>query len=96
MPCDAGPSYSDIEEARKERDIITRLACAYCKLLESQGRPVPDWAQSWWEAHKRYDAEREAQEMKIAERERTRQAALRKLSPTERKALGLERMMPNE
>lgn len=48
------------------------------------------WLEKWWTIHKRHDAERRAREAADAERKKLRAKGLKKLSPKERKALGLE------
>ena len=46
---------------------------------------------SWWESHQEADRQREEQEQHEAEQERLRQQGEAKLTPEERKALGLNK-----
>jgi hypothetical protein len=46
------------------------------------------WLRSWWAEHKREDERRRASKQQELDRERTRTAALSKLTPAERAALG--------
>jgi hypothetical protein len=67
MPCrDGGPSREQLEDDRiaeakrqKEIDIMCRLACAHCRLLEGAKDPIPEWAEKWWKEHKEWDKKRE-------------------------------------
>ena len=44
MPCDAGPSKQDV-------DTMARLACMFCQFLDTEGEPIPEWAEDWWERY---------------------------------------------
>jgi hypothetical protein len=92
MPC-YDPRTNDCDGKLSAETIelintLTRLSCEYCHQLEQHGIPVPLYAKTWWEEHKRMDAEREAREE--AEKRATilRMVALSKLTPDERQALG--------
>jgi len=50
---------------------------------------TPQWLRAWWEKHKAEDAERLAREDRQEERAAARRAAMAKLSPDERAALGI-------
>jgi len=63
MPCNDGypletTVYRTPPEVQKRLDITTRLACEYCKLIESKDLPIPEWAQEWWTKHKKIDAQK--------------------------------------
>lgn len=52
MPC--------MDGREKQHDaMLQRLACEYLRLLESQGKPIPDYpgVREWWDVHKEYDRE---------------------------------------
>ena len=61
------PEFVGAEEAAKWQErlnITTRLACEYCKVIEGHYGPrmhIPEWAQEWWEAHKKVDANRQTE-----------------------------------
>ena len=85
MPCDAGPSKQDQQDV----DTMARLACMFCEFLDTEGEPIPEWAEDWWERHQEYDRTREERDQAERIRGRQRQAALDKLTPQERELLGL-------
>ncbi len=65
MPCYDPPPEVYARESRQENialrsklNILTRLACTYCRELERNGRSIPKYAKNWWEAHKEFDATR--------------------------------------
>jgi hypothetical protein len=71
------------------------LAEALCKLMQEreasgdmQGIDAPTLA--WWEEHKERDKARIEYELMQAEKQQKRQEALDRLTPFERKLLGLE------
>lgn len=87
MPCRYDESPEEKREEAKKLDVITHLACTYCKLLERQNMPIPAWATKWWEEHQKRDKERTHQEEIAARTESLRKRALAKLSAEERAAL---------
>ena len=90
MPCsDGGPPAGWEEEQRERLDTTTRLACKYCKLLEAEGLPIPEWAKVWWITHQREDAERIKREEASRKRREKIEAAKSKLTKEEKKLLGL-------
>lgn len=90
MPCmDGGPTREEISRQNQDFEIITKLACRLCKEIEKRGEKVPKFAKDWWERHKLADEERKRLEKVKKEKERRKQNALAKLSPEDKKALGL-------
>lgn len=86
------------QDAQAAADKTARLLCELCTAIEKQGAgvQVSQELADWWEDHKRLDAQRAAAEAARlaadAEKKRLeslRQATLAKLTPDERKALGL-------
>jgi hypothetical protein len=86
-----------------EERMMPAILCGILTELEARGAvdevfSKVDWdevgcsqayALGWWAEHKRRDTKRRAEAADRAERERVAQAALGKLSPREREALGL-------
>lgn len=70
MPCyDERNSSSYMQEhevkpLREKLNITTQLACQYCRNLDKQGLPIPEYAREWWKAHKVVDEQRRQQEAK--------------------------------
>ena len=92
MPCSDGyPPGSRIIVDTSRADLNARVACEALKRLELlnelHGLSVETTA--WWRAHKAEDARREAAERAEIERNEIARTALLKLSPNERRALGL-------
>ena len=82
----------------QQLDSVTRMLCGILDQVESAEDPVkledlPAETQQWWREHKAADAERNAevarQERAAKQHEDLRQRGLMKLTPEERKALGL-------
>ena len=93
MPCRYDPSPEEIRRNQEELDTMARLACDFCTMIEKgeiEGLgDVPEWARKWWEAHKVADARRREADRKAAIRQKEKDDALAKLTPAERKVLGL-------
>jgi hypothetical protein len=98
MPC---MSYDDDPQAnarewKKKTDMLARIACKAMAELTEQGKADflllrDDEVRVWWEAHQEADRQaREAREKKEREN-RIRQEALAKLTPEEKKILGIKR-----
>lgn len=90
MPCrddgyDVGPSL------QQRNDELARMLCQACTALENLGqiRNVSVPLTEWWEAHKVADARRQAEEWQREVDESMKRQVLRKLTPLERKLLGL-------
>lgn len=86
MPCD-GSGYPDTTRAELNR--LAPLLCEACKLLERHSIPVSIRLAAWWDEHKEIDRKREQRERQEAEQEAKRKDALSKLTPAERKLLGI-------
>lgn len=94
MPCYTPPMTPDEEREYWEKQLrhnspVAEMLCTMCKLSEEHGWSVPSSVVPWWAEHKARDAKkaREASKAKGARLDRER--ALAKLTPAERKALGL-------
>lgn len=90
MPCyDYSPS-EERDAAYDKIDKLTRMLCSLLKAGERHGGPTPPVeVRLWWEDHKKKDAKRLAEEKREKEEKQVRAAALKKLTPAERKALRL-------
>lgn len=100
MPCqsyESGSEYAWEQErkARALRDKLARIACRAMNLLEKNGLVLDNKeAQDWYKQHKIDDARAVLQARKEA-KEKTEKAALRnkalsKLTPAERRELGVK------
>lgn len=89
MPClGGGPSQEQVDQEKHDNDTATRLACAQCRALEVHG-VIPDWAQDWWQRHKRVDEQRTSADAKFRQEQDLRAIALAKLTTAERAVLGV-------
>ena len=81
---------------KKKTDMLARIACKAMTELTEQGKAdflliKDDEVREWWEAHQIADRQaREAREKKEREN-RIRQEALAKLTPEEKKILGIKK-----
>lgn len=99
MPCNSGmgESYSGNggydHEARRQVEKLTRVSCDIMKAIEELGVTLPVSSETaiWWESHKAHDAQREALQKARDEQTSIAELAIRKLTPEERKALGITR-----
>ena len=98
MPCmsyDDRPDYSS-RDWKNKTDKLARIACKAMTELVEQGKADflilrDDEVRDWWEQHQIADRQaREAREKKEREA-RIRKEALAKLTPEERKILGIKR-----
>jgi hypothetical protein len=48
MPC---YDYREVED----RVSLNRFACEVLTQMEAEGKPIPDYIQSWWKDHKQWD-----------------------------------------
>lgn len=55
MPCYDGREEEERRVREAKLKITTRLACDYCRHLESNDMAIPSYAKAWWDDHKRYD-----------------------------------------
>ena len=93
MPCRNGneENYLAIEaKAKAELDLATRVACKAMRCLEELGAAFPDSETAlWWIEHKEQDRLRLQREQEKRQAKMKKKAALAKLTPEERKLLGL-------
>lgn len=90
MPCKSYDYDPEVEaEASRVQNIVWRLACDRCRELEKREGKVPEWAESWWQDHKKHDAHRMQEEAQARKEAAIRQRALAKLTPEEREELGV-------
>jgi hypothetical protein len=89
MACCGGFTYEEIQQNQKELDTIVRLACEYCHALDDKGEQIPPYAAGWWKRHRMEDDAREKRHTENIKREADRQSAIRKLTESERDALGI-------
>jgi hypothetical protein len=92
MPCyDERSSPAYVAREFKERlDKATRVACTLLTKMHPRDiRELPKEIQEWWGDHQELDRQREMREQEARERKRKKKAALAKLSPEERKVLGI-------
>ncbi len=99
MPCsDGGPTREQVEnqnlrlnvgDLKIQNDMLANLICRLCTVLEDkgQGRVIKEapLVGDWWEAHKKFDAERK----RIEDETKVKENALSKLSAAEKSALGI-------
>jgi hypothetical protein len=96
MPCrdlDADNRY--IAELQGKVQRLTGLLCEACGLLDSGEWDIVGWPMAsdelkgWWLAHSDADRARKAEEQAQAQQQALYEAALAKLTPEERRILGL-------
>lgn len=104
MPCRTDDYPSTPDECKRERERqeddfnhnsrLAEIFCATMQALENSGRKsLPKWipsaANQWWRDHKARDKSRLDAEMAVLKVKKDREAALEKLTPYERKLLGI-------
>ena len=104
MPCRDYESASytsptaswEYKDLQKQNDRLARIACKAMTELVEQGKADflilrDDEVREWWEKHQ--EADRKAQEAEVEKRRiaKIKKDALAKLSPEERKALGIKK-----
>jgi hypothetical protein len=95
MSYDDRPDYSD-REWKNKTDKLARIACKAMTELVEQGKADflilrDDEVRDWWEAHQEADRKaREARERKAHDAQ-VRKEALAKLTPEEKKILGIKK-----
>ncbi len=96
MPC---RDYMDTPEYQRDIqakcDLISRIACKALQHIEDSGDGLemlilkdPEIAK-WWTAHKEADRQEQIRIKEEAEEKKIRKEALAKLSPKEKKVLGI-------
>jgi len=87
MPC-SSEWPSDVDSQRlRDLDLATRVACELARHVSTSQMSAE--AKKWVEAHREADRRREERARLEAERALAKRKALAKLTPAERKALGL-------
>lgn len=103
MPCtDGGIPYPPTRE-EKLNAMAPAMLCALVSTLDKEALEgvlkKVNWAEAgithaefdeWWALHKRRDASRRAREKEYAERDKQRKDAIAKLTPAERRVLGIK------
>lgn len=90
MPCRDYEYEEQCElERHKKADKLTRMLCEAMRLLKNSRIAIPNELSDWWDDHQEADLKARRAEEAKALRAKAKQNALRKLSPAERKLLGL-------
>lgn len=96
MPCrDDGQLASEYGNLQRRLDEVTQMLCGVLGAIEEAEEPVridhlAIETQEWWNKHKKADEQRRSVEERAKEARRlARERALAKLTPEERRALGL-------
>ncbi len=89
MPCDSGDRYGGVCYVDRQETIESLCEC--CRAIEGAGllATLSERTQHWWMAHKKADEARNKAEMERATKAAKKRAVLAKLSPEERKILGV-------
>ena len=91
MPCrDGGPTLES-EQQSKIHD-LTRMLCSVLEMVESEHMlgNIHGEVHAWWDRHKKEDIERKRQESARRTAQEKKLEALSKLTPEERRLLGLQ------
>lgn len=92
MPC-RDPGYDPWERSRadvQKIDKLTRLLCTTLGSMHSKDiNNLPKDVQNWWWEHQAADRRRQLREAEEREKKKKKSEALKKLSPEERKLLGI-------
>jgi len=96
MPCtDGGPNYSDNPETTRRLNKVTRMLCSLCRRINKSGRDtlITQDAEltAWWSDHQEMDRKREAAQRAERAKRQERRAVLAKLSPKDKRILGLDK-----
>lgn len=89
MPC---TTYSQDEQMNEDQNTLARLSrmlCDSCTLLDRLHVVLPPSCKVWWAAHQREDLLRQQAEDEATSGLARRQLILAKLTPEERRVLGL-------
>ena len=101
MPCsDGGPTHEQLQKARREAEVAK---AGLCMMLSIYGIPTISHADAykesgisrvelmrWWGQHQKEDERRRKREAEQKKKRELQKLALNKLSPEEKKALGLQ------
>jgi hypothetical protein len=105
MPCEYYTPQEEAEIAHKSLRKIQAMLCGICTSMEKDGSmevtlSLVDWKEAgvsryefeaWWSEHKDKDKARRLQEHHEKKRQKNIDKALRKLTPAERRILGLNK-----
>lgn len=90
MPCRYGGPIDDHEATIARLNDVTSMLCRVLgRLRADQIDGLDADVRAWWADHQRRDLERRRLEEKQAQEREDRAAALRKLTPRERRLLGV-------
>lgn len=100
MPCNSGPYPDDDYTYRKRIEKLEAMLCALCRVVDiADALAHIDWKEAgitekdfrdWWQEHQRRDIARREGELARERQAKLKRDALAKLTPDERKALGLD------
>lgn len=88
MPCQSDHYGCSHDETFRELDRVTDMLCTMLKGHKGQ---LPANISEWWARHQALDARRKAEKEAAAKEKAEKKAALAKLSPKEKKMLGIYR-----
>jgi hypothetical protein len=105
MPCNGGYPYHNDPELKSRLDLLTRLLCSACQLLEANGTQLPAELDVWWTEHQLADKQRALEDRRQAEEAKAKKdhaaylrsvkaRVLQQLTDEEREALGLQEPRP--
>jgi hypothetical protein len=85
----------EVRRVKREADRLARIACQAMQALEDMGKAdflllKDSEVREWWAAHKEADRKAQAAAAEKLRREELKRAALAKLTPEERAALGVK------
>jgi hypothetical protein len=85
----------EVRKVKREADRLARIACQAMQTLEDMGKAdflllKDSEVREWWTAHKEADRKAQAAAAEKLRREELKRAALAKLTPEERAALGIK------
>jgi hypothetical protein len=90
MPCrDYDDDSQRIKDLYEKVGELTRMLCATCQIVEESGLVLPKESRKWWTAHKAADEREKQYKRALMEERALKTAAYKKLTPAERKALGV-------
>lgn len=98
MPCrdyESDNESWELAQLKKQADRLARIACKALTELENNGVVEAillrdDEVATWWGQHKEADRKAEEERKRKAEEARAKKAALAKLTPEERRLLGIK------
>jgi hypothetical protein len=92
MPC-SSDGRSSCEGLSEELDKVTAMLCLICQEFETASMALPSTEiKQWWKKHKEVDRERIERELRELKIKEDKLSAISKLTPYERKLLGLREL----